>query len=154
VIFLENEIAYGHEHEVPDSELSNKGCLLEIGKAAVIREGKDVTITAFSLQLMDALNAADLLSCKGIEAEVIDLRTLRPLHTETVINSIKKTNRLVSVEEGWPFAGIGAELSAAVMERGFDYLDAPVVRVTGKDVPLRYAANLEKKSITASGRYI
>lgn len=147
VIFLENEIAYGHEHEVSDSELSNKDYLLKIGKAAIVREGKDVTITAFSLKLIDALNAADLLSGQGIEAEVIDLRTLRPLDTETIINSIKKTNRLVSVEEGWPFAGIGAELSAVVMEQGFDYLDAPVVRITGKDVPLPYAANLEKKAL-------
>ncbi|MGL9733086.1 MAG: pyruvate dehydrogenase complex E1 component subunit beta [Wolbachia sp.] len=147
VIFLENEIAYGHEHEVYNSELSNKDYLLEIGKAAVIRKGNDVTITAFSLQLMDVLNAADLLYSKGVEAEVIDLRTLRPLDIETVINSIKKTNRLVSVEGGWPFAGIGAELSAAIMEQGFDYLDAPVVRVTGKDVPLPYAANLEKKAL-------
>ncbi|MDG7055923.1 MAG: pyruvate dehydrogenase complex E1 component subunit beta [Wolbachia endosymbiont of Meromenopon meropis] len=147
VIFLENEIAYGHEYEVSDSELSNKDYLLEIGKAAVIRKGTDVTITAFSLQLIDVLNAADLLSTKGIEAEVIDLRTLRPIDIETIINSIKKTNRLVSVEEGWPFAGISAELSAIIMEYGFDYLDAPVVRVTGKDVPLPYAANLEKKAL-------
>ncbi|WP_168464318.1 pyruvate dehydrogenase complex E1 component subunit beta [Wolbachia endosymbiont of Ctenocephalides felis wCfeT] len=147
VIFLENEIAYGHEHEISDSELSNKDYLIEIGKAEVIREGKDVTITAFSLKIMDALSAAELLASEGIEAEVIDLKTLRPLDTETVINSVKKTNRLVSVEEGWPFAGIGAELSAVVMEQGFDYLDAPVVRVTGKDVPLPYAANLEKKAL-------
>ncbi len=147
VIFLENEIAYGHKHNVSDYELSNKDYLLEIGKAAVIRKGKDVTITAFSLKLVDALNAADLLLNEGIEAEVIDLRTLRPFDTETVINSIKKTNKLVSIEEGWPFAGVGAELSAIIMEHGFDYLDAPVVRVTGKDVPLPYAANLEKKAL-------
>lgn len=147
VIFLENEIAYGHEHEVPDSQLSDKDYLLEIGKAAVIREGKDVTITAFSLQLMHALDAASLLADEGIEAEVIDLRTLRPFDIETIINSIKKTNRLVSVEEGWPFAGIGAELSAVVMEHGFDHLDAPVMRVTGKDLPLPYAANLEKGAL-------
>ncbi|QKX01701.1 pyruvate dehydrogenase complex E1 component subunit beta [Wolbachia endosymbiont of Cruorifilaria tuberocauda] len=147
VIFLENEIAYGHEHEVSDSELSNKDYLLKIGKAAIIRRGKDVTITAFSLKLVDALNAADLLLNEGIEAEVIDLRTLRPLDTKTIINSIKKTNKLVSVEEGWPFAGIGAELSAIIMEHGFDYLDAPIARVASKDVPLPYAANLEKKAL-------
>ncbi|MDN5248164.1 PREDICTED: pyruvate dehydrogenase E1 component subunit beta-like [Rhagoletis zephyria] len=147
VIFLENEIAYGHEHEVPENQLSDKDYLLEIGKASVVRKGKDVTITAFSLPLMHALTAADSLANEGIEAEVIDLRTLRPLDIETIINSVKKTNRLVSVEEGWPFAGIGAELSAIVMEYGFDYLDAPVVRVTGKDVPLPYAANLEKKAL-------
>lgn len=147
VIFLENEIAYGHEHEIPDDQLLNKEYLLEIGKAGVIREGKDVTITAFSLQVIYALNAADLLAREGIEAEVVDLRTLRPLDNDTIINSLKKTNRLVSVEEGWPFAGIGAELSAIVMEHGFDYLDAPVIRVTGKDVPLPYAANLEKESL-------
>ncbi|QKX01124.1 pyruvate dehydrogenase complex E1 component subunit beta [Wolbachia endosymbiont of Dipetalonema caudispina] len=147
VIFLENEIAYGHEHEISDSELLNKDYLLEIGKAAIIRVGKDVTVTAFSLKLMYALNAADLLSSEGIEVEVIDLRTLRPLDIETVINSVKKTNKLVSIEEGWPFAGVGAELSAIVMEYGFDYLDAPVVRVTGKDIPLPYAANLEKKAL-------
>ncbi|WFW29461.1 MAG: pyruvate dehydrogenase complex E1 component subunit beta [Wolbachia endosymbiont of Menacanthus eurysternus] len=147
VIFLENEISYGHKHEVSDSELSDKDYLLEIGKATVIRKGNDVTITAFSLQLMDALNAAELLSKNGIEAEVIDLKSLRPLDIETIINSIKKTNRLVSVEGGWPFAGIGAELSAAVMEQGFDYLDAPVARVTSKDVPIPYAANLEKEAL-------
>ncbi|MCV3769284.1 MAG: pyruvate dehydrogenase complex E1 component subunit beta [Wolbachia pipientis] len=147
VIFLENEIAYGHEHEISDSELLNKDYLLEIGKAAIIRVGKDVTVTAFSLKLMHALNAADLLSSEGIEVEVIDLRTLRPLDIKTVINSVKKTNKLVSIEEGWPFAGVGAELSAIVMEYGFDYLDAPVVRVTGKDIPIPYAANLEKKAL-------
>ncbi|MBV0899625.1 MAG: pyruvate dehydrogenase complex E1 component subunit beta [Wolbachia endosymbiont of Fragariocoptes setiger] len=147
IVFLENEIAYGHEHEIPDSELSNKNYLSEIGKAAVVREGKDVTITAFSLQVMHALNAADILTKYNIDAEVIDLRTLRPLDVATIINSVKKTNRLVSIEEGWPFAGIGAELSAIIMEHGFDYLDSPVIRITGKDVPLPYAVNLEEKAL-------
>ena len=147
IVFLENEIAYGHEHEIPDSELNNKNYLLEIGKAAVVREGKDITITAFSLQVMHALNAANILTKYDIDAEVIDLRTLRPLDIDTIINSVKKTNRLVSVEEGWPFAGIGAELSAIIMEHGFDYLDSPVIRVTGKDIPLPYAVNLEEKAL-------
>ncbi len=147
VIFLENEIAYGHEHEVPDYQLADRNYSLEIGKAAILREGKDVTITAFSLQLLHALNAAELLSKEGIDAEVIDLRTLRPLDTNTIMSSVKKTNRLVNVEEGWPFAGIGSAISAIIMERNFDDLDAPVVRVTGKDVPLPYAANLEKKAL-------
>ncbi|OEY87057.1 pyruvate dehydrogenase [Wolbachia pipientis] len=147
VIFLENEIAYGHEHEVDDYQLSDQDYLLEIGKAAVLKEGKDVTITAFSLQVMYALNAAELLSKENIEAEVIDLRTLRPLDIDTLMNSVKKTNRLVSVEEGWPFAGIGSELSAMIMEHSFDDLDAPVMRVTGKDVPLPYAVNLEREAL-------
>ncbi|WP_333023228.1 pyruvate dehydrogenase complex E1 component subunit beta [Wolbachia endosymbiont of Pentidionis agamae] len=147
VVFLENEIAYGHEHDVSDHELSNKNYLMEIGKAAVVRKGKDVTITAFSLKLLDALEAADLLVNEGIDAEVVDLRTLSPLDTETIISSIKKTNRLVSIEEGWPFAGIGSELSALIMAQGFDYLDAPVMRITAKNVPLPYSIDLEKKAL-------
>lgn len=142
VVFLENEIIYGHSHEVPDD--INDDYIVEIGKANVIREGSDVTIIAFSLPVKHALDAAELLTAEGISAEVIDLRTLRPLDIDTIITSVQKTNRVVSVEEGWHFSGIGAEISATIMERAFDYLDAPVVRVTGKDVPLPYALNLEK----------
>lgn len=139
VIFLENEIVYGHKHEVPDGDH-----IVEIGKANVVRQGKDVTITAFSLQVQFAMDAAAILAKEGIDAEVIDLRTLRPLDTETIIKSVKKTNRIVAVEEGWPFAGIASEIMAVVMESAFDELDAPPTRVTGKDIPLPYAANLEK----------
>ncbi len=143
VIFLENEVAYGHKHDVPD----NDDHLVPIGKANVIREGTDVTITAFSLQVKTALEAADKLAEEGISAEVIDLRTLRPLDTDTIIESLQKTHRLVSVEEGWPCGGMGAEISAIIMEKAFDELDAPVLRVTGKDVPLPYASNLERMSL-------
>lgn len=145
VIFLENEILYGHAHEIPEG-LDNDH-IVEIGKAKIIREGNDVTITAFSLQVKNALEAAALLENEGISAEVIDLRTLRPLDKETIISSVQKTNRLICVEEGWPFAGISSEISAIVMEEAFDYLDAPVLRVTGLDVPLPYAANLEKLAL-------
>lgn len=139
VIFLEHEILYGNKQEVPDAE----DHIVEIGKAAVLREGTDVTITAFSLPVKYALEAAEKLAAEGISAEVIDLRTLRPLDKETIFKSLRKTHRLVSVEEGWPYSGIGAEISALIMEEAFDLLDAPVLRVTGKDIPLPYAANLE-----------
>lgn len=145
VVFLENEILYGHAHEV--GEDFDTDYVVPIGKAAIIREGSDVTITAFSLQVKTALDAAEKLAEIGIDAEVIDLRTLRPLDTETIVNSVKKTNRIVAVEESWPFAGMGAEIAAQIMEHAFDYLDAPVKRVTGKDVPLPYAANLERMAI-------
>lgn len=143
VIFLENEMVYGHSFDVPDDE----DYTVKIGKAAVLRKGKDVTITAFSIQVGLALQAAEQLAAIGIDAEVIDLRTIRPLDTETIIHSVHKTNRLVSIEESWPFAGIGSELSAVVMEEAFDDLDAPVVRVAAEDVPLPYAANLEKLAL-------
>jgi pyruvate dehydrogenase E1 component beta subunit len=143
VVFLENEILYGHSFDVP----TDPDFILPIGKAKVLRRGKDVTITAFSLMCAHALAAAERLAQEGIDAEVIDLRTIRPLDVETIVASVAKTNRLVSVEEGWPFAGIGAELSAQMMENAFDHLDAPVIRVTGKDVPLPYAANLEKLAL-------
>jgi pyruvate dehydrogenase E1 component beta subunit len=143
VIFLENEILYGHVHEVDSGEDD----IVEIGKARIAREGTDVTITAFSLQVKHALEAAEQLEAEGISAEIIDLRTLRPLDTGAIIESVKKTNRIVSVEEGWPTAGIGAEIAAIVMEQAFDYLDAPVTRVAGKDIPLPYAANLERLSL-------
>lgn len=145
VIFLENEMLYGNSYDVPEN--INDDYVLEIGKAEVLREGTDVTIAAFSLPVKHALEAAEILAGEGISAEVIDLRTIRPLDKDTVIASVKKTSRLVSVEEGWPFAGIGAELAAIVMEEAFDYLDAPVMRVAGVDVPLPYAANLEKLAL-------
>src|SRR5579883_3464774 len=143
VIFLENEILYGQQFEVPD----DPDFILPIGKAKIERPGKDVTITAFSIMVGKALQAAEELAKHGIEAEVINLRSLRPFDTETIVTSIKKTNRLVSVEEGWPFAGIGAELAAQMMDHAFDWLDAPVKRVAGLDIPLPYAANLEKMAL-------
>ena len=143
VIFLENEILYGQSFDVPD----DPDFVLPIGKARIERAGKDVTIVAFSIMVGKALHAAEELAKQGIDAEVINLRSLRPFDTETIVNSVKKTNRLVSVEEGWPFAGIGAELAAQMMEHAFDWLDAPVKRVAGLDVPLPYAANLEKMAL-------
>jgi pyruvate dehydrogenase E1 component beta subunit len=147
IIFLENEILYGHTHEVGD-EVMLEDYLVEIGKANVIRPGNDATIVSFSLQVKLALDAAQVLASEhGIDAEVIDLRTLRPLDLPTILASLEKTNRLVVLEEGWPYAGIGSEICAQVMEHGFDLLDAPVLRVTGKDVPLPYAANLERLAL-------
>jgi pyruvate dehydrogenase E1 component beta subunit len=146
VIFLENEILYGQSFEVPDDE----DHLVPIGKARVVRPGRDVTIAAFSIMVTKALEAAEQLAAEGIEAEVIDLRTLRPLDSATIVESVKKTNRLVSAEEGWPFAGIGSELAAQMMELAFDWLDAPVKRVCGVDVPMPYAANLERLALPQS----
>tara|TARA_Y100001934_G_C12362595_1_gene781592 strand:+ start:39 stop:605 length:567 start_codon:yes stop_codon:yes gene_type:complete len=143
VIFLENELLYGQPFDVPDIA----DWTVPIGKAKVIREGKDVTITAFSIMVRHALEAADELLSHGIDAEVIDLRTLRPLDIETIVNSVRKTNRIVSAEEGWPVAGMGSEISAIMMEHAFDWLDAPVSRVCAADVPLPYAANLEKLAL-------
>jgi pyruvate dehydrogenase E1 component beta subunit len=143
VVFLENEILYGRSFPVP----TDPDFLVPIGRARVVRAGQHVTITAFSLMVDHALKAAEQLASEGIEAEVIDLRTIRPLDTETIVESVKRTNRLVSVEEGWPFAGIGSELSAVMMEQAFDWLDAPVIRVAGVDVPLPYAANLERLAL-------
>jgi pyruvate dehydrogenase E1 component beta subunit len=143
VIVLENEILYGHSSEVPVAE----DFILPIGKAKVERVGKHVTIVAFSLMVDFSLKAAEALAKDGIEAEVINLRSIRPLDTATIVESVKKTNRLVSVEEGWPFAGIGSEIAALAMEQCFDWLDAPVVRVHGADVPMPYAANLEKLAL-------
>ncbi len=150
IIFLENEILYGHSFEVPEE----KDLLVDIGKAAVVREGNDITITAFSITMKAALEAADELEKEGISAEVIDLRTLRPLDKETIVESVKKTSRIISVEEGWPYAGIGSEIAAVIMEEAFDYLDAPVARVTGKDVPLPYAVNLEKLALPQTSEII
>ena len=143
VIFLENEMLYGQQFDVPD----DPDFVLPIGKAKIERAGKDVTITAFSLMVGKALQAADELAKQGIDAEVINLRSIRPFDTETIVASVKKTNHLVSVVEGWPFAGIGSELAALMMEHAFDYLDAPVKRVAGLDIPLPYAANLEKMAL-------
>lgn len=143
VIFLENEILYGNSFEVENLD----DHLVEIGKAKIVREGSDVTIVTFSIQVKNALEAAKYLENEGISVEVIDLRTIRPLDKDAIINSVKKTSRLVTVEEGWAFAGVGASISAIVMEEAFDYLDAPVIRVTGLDVPLPYAANLEKLAL-------
>ena len=148
VIFLENEILYGQSFEVPTDE----GFTVPIGRAKVVRSGEDVTITAFSMMVGRALEAAEMLSAEGIEAEVIDLRTIRPLDTETIVESVKRTNRIVSVEEGWPYAGIGAEIGMRMMEEAFDYLDAPVLRVTGEDVPMPYAANLEALALPQADR--
>ena len=143
IVFLENEMLYGQTFEVPQID----DHVLPIGKAKILREGKDVTITAFSLMVGHAMEAAKALEEVGISTEVIDLRTIRPLDVETIVNSVKKTNRLVSIEEGWPQSGIGSEMAALMMEHAFDYLDAPVVRVTGKDVPMPYAANLERLAL-------
>jgi pyruvate dehydrogenase E1 component beta subunit len=150
VIFLENEILYGQSFDVPE----DPDFILPIGKAKIERAGKDVTIVAFSIMVGKALQAAEELAKQGIDAEVINLRSLRPFDTETIVNSVKKTNRLVSVEEGWPFAGIGSELSALMMEHAFDWLDAPVKRVAGLDVPLPYAANLEKMALPQSSNIV
>lgn len=142
VIFLENEILYGHNFEV-EEEIKP----IEIGKAKIVRNGIDVTIVTFSLQVGMALEAAEILASQGINAEIIDLRTIRPLDEQTIIESVVKTNRLVVVEEGWFFAGIGATISSIIMQKAFDYLDAPVEIISGKDVPLPYAENLEKMSL-------
>ena len=143
VVFLENEILYGQSFDVPRGE----EVLVRIGRARIARPGADVTIAAFSIAVGHALEAAAALAGEGIDAEVVDLRTLRPLDTATLVNSVRKTNRLVSVEEGWPVAGIGSELAAVMMEQAFDWLDAPVARVCAADVPLPYAANLERLAL-------
>ena len=139
VVVLENEIMYGQSFEVP----SDEDYVIPIGRAKIEREGKDVTIVAYSIMVGKALKAAEVLAAEGIDAEVINLRTIRPLDRWTIIESVKKTNRLVCVEEDWPFAGVNAEIAALVMEQAFDYLDAPVKRVNAADVPLPYAAGLE-----------
>ena len=143
VIFLENEMLYGHSGEVPKLD----DYVIPIGKARIVRSGKDVTLISWSNGMTYALKAADELAKEGIEAEVIDLRTLRPMDTETIVASVKKTGRAVTVEEGWQQSGVGAEIAARIMEHAFDYLDAPVMRVSGKDVPMPYAANLEKLAL-------
>ena len=143
VIFLENEIMYGKSFALP----ADPDFILPIGRARIERPGRHVTITAFSLMVGVALEAAEMLAGEGIEAEVINLRTLRPLDTATIVESVRKTNRLVSVEEGWPVCGVGSELAAVMIEQAFDHLDAPVARVAGVDVPMPYAANLEAMAV-------
>jgi pyruvate dehydrogenase E1 component beta subunit len=143
IMFLENEILYGQSFPVPKLD----DYVVPIGKAKVVRAGGDVTLVAWSMGMNYALKAAEMLANDGIEAEVIDLRTLKPMDIETIIASVKKTGRLVTVEEGWRQSGVGAEIAASVMEQAFDWLDAPVMRVTGKDVPMPYAANLEKLAL-------
>ncbi|CAA9272941.1 MAG: Pyruvate dehydrogenase E1 component beta subunit [uncultured Craurococcus sp.] len=143
VIVLENEILYGHTFDCPVAD----DFIVPIGKAKVERAGKDVTIVAYSIAVTWAMQAAEEMAKQGIEAEVINLRSIRPLDAETIAQSVRKTNRLVTVEEGWPYANIGVEIAMQVMEAAFDYLDAPPVRVCGKDVPMPYAANLEKLAL-------
>jgi len=143
VVFLENELLYGESYDVPDLD----DYVLPIGKARIMREGTDVTIVSYSIAVRESLRAADALAEKGISAEVIDLRTIRPLDMDTVIESVKKTNRIVVAEEGWPQFSVASEVSARLMEDAFDWLDAPVTRVHNKDIPMPYAANLEKLTV-------
>jgi len=150
VVFLENEILYGHSSPVPKLD----DFVLSIGKAHIARPGNDVTIVAWSMGMSYALQAADALAKDGIDAEVIDLRTLKPMDIDTIVESVKKTARCVTVEEGWKQSGVGAEIAAQLMENAFDYLDAPVTRVTGKDVPMPYAANLEKLALPSVAEVI
>ena len=150
VIFMENEILYGRTFDVPDMD----DFTVPFGKARVWRQGTDVTIVSFGIGMQYALEAADKLAADRISAEVIDLRTLRPIDYDTVIASVMKTNRCVTVEEGWPVGSIGNHLSATIMERAFDYLDAPVINCTGKDVPMPYAANLEKHALVTTDEVI
>ena len=146
VIFLENEITYGYEFEYKESDLEN----IEIGKAKIVREGKDITFTAFSICVEKALQAADILAKYNIDVEVIDLMTLRPLDKQTIISSVKKTNRILNIEEGFGTCGIGSEIISIVCKEAFDFLDAEPVRISGKDVPLPYAANLEKLALPST----
>jgi len=148
VVFLENELVYGRSFDVPDVE----DYVLPIGKARIVREGKDVTIVSYSIGVGLALQAAETLAGEGIDAEVIDLRTLRPLDRQTILTSLAKTNRLIVAEEGWPTCSIASEVIAVCMEEGFDHLDAPVLRVCNEDVPLPYAANLEKLALIDAAR--
>ena len=150
VVFLENELVYGRSFDVPDID----DWVLPIGQARIMREGSDVTIVSYSIAVGLALEAAEELAGEGIEAEVIDLRTLRPLDKRTVLESLKKTNRLIVAEEGWPTCSIASEIIAICMDEGFDDLDAPVLRVTNEDVPLPYAANLEKLALLDSARIV
>ncbi|MEJ7935641.1 pyruvate dehydrogenase complex E1 component subunit beta [Sphingobium sp. AN558] len=150
VVFLENELVYGRSFDVPKVD----DFVLPIGKGRIVREGADVTLVSYSIGIGVALEAAEALAAEGIEAEVVDLRTLRPLDTATVLESLKKTNRMVVVEEGWPVCSIASEIAAVVMEHGFDDLDAPVLRVTNEDVPMPYAANLEKAALVDAARVV
>ena len=150
VIFLENEILYGRSFDVPDVE----DYVVPFGKARIWRKGEDITIVSFGIGMQYALKAAEKLAADGIEAEVIDLRTIRPIDYETLIQSVSKTNRCITVEEGFPIASIGNHLSAYIMEHAFDYLDAPVINCSGKDVPMPYAANLEKLALVTTDEVV
>ncbi|SDW28860.1 pyruvate dehydrogenase E1 component beta subunit [Ruegeria halocynthiae] len=150
VVFLENEILYGRSFDVPQVD----DLTVPLGKARIWREGSDVTIVSFGIGMQFALEAADKLAEDGISAEVIDLRTIRPMDTGAIINSVMKTNRLVTVEEGWPQGSVGSYISSVVMQEAFDYLDAPVITLTGKDVPMPYAANLEKLALVTTDEVI
>jgi pyruvate dehydrogenase E1 component beta subunit len=150
VVFLENEIMYGKAFDVPDVD----DFTVPFGKARIWREGSDVTIVSFGIGMTYALQAAEKLAEEGIEAEVIDLRTLRPMDTASIIKSVMKTNRCVTVEEGWPQGSVGNYISSVIMQEAFDYLDAPVINCTGKDVPMPYAANLEKLALVTTDEVI
>ena len=150
IIFLENEILYGRSFEVPATE----DFTIPFGKAKIERAGTDVTIVSFGIGVTYALDAAEKLSLDGISAEVINLRTLRPMDTATILESVKKTNRCVTVEEGWPQGSVGNYISSVIMQQAFDYLDAPVINCTGKDVPMPYAANLEKLALVTTADVI
>ena len=150
VVFLENELLYGQSFEVPELD----DYAIPFGKARIWQKGDDVTIVSFGIGMKYALEAAEVLAGEGISAEVIDLRTLRPMDTKTVIESVKKTNRCITVEEGWPTPSIGSYLSATIMKEAFDYLDAPVLNLTGKDVPMPYAANLEKLALVTTNEVV
>jgi pyruvate dehydrogenase E1 component beta subunit len=150
VVFLENEIMYGQSFEVPDLP----DFTIPFGKARIWREGSDATIVSFGIGMRYALEAADVLATDGISVEVIDLRTLRPLDYDTVLASIQKTNRCVCVEEGFPVASMSDHLASTIMQRAFDYLDAPVITCTGKDVPMPYAANLEKLALVTTAEVV
>lgn len=151
VVFLENELMYGRSFPAPEGD----DFVLPIGKAKIMREGSDVTVVSFSKPLDYVLEAANVIKEQyNKDVEVINLRTLRPLDTDTIVESLKKTNRLVTVEEGWPYEGIGSEIAAQIMEHAFDYLDAPVIRVTGEDVPMPYAANLEKLALPSTEKVV
>ena len=143
VIFLENELLYGERFEFPSQEDE----LVDIGKAKIVKEGNDLTIVTFSIMVGKCLEASKILSEKGVDAEVIDLRTIKPLDHDLIIQSVKKTNKLITCEEGFPFAGVGSEIISIVQEKAFDWLDAPIKRLTGQDVPLPYAENLEKLAL-------
>ena len=150
VVFLENELVYGRNFSVPEGDEH----IVPIGKASVVREGRDVTIVSYSIGVGFALDAAEILFENGIEAEVIDLRPLRPLDKETVLTSLSKTNRVIVAEEGWPTCSISSEVAAICMEEGFDDLDAPVTRVCNEDVPLPYAANLETLALVNANKIV
>jgi pyruvate dehydrogenase E1 component beta subunit len=143
IVFLENEILYGQSFDVPKMD----DFVLPIGKARIHKEGKDATIVSFGIGMTYAVKAAEALAGDGIDVEIIDLRTIRPMDLDTVIASVKKTNRLVTVEEGYPQSSVGTEIATRVMQQAFDYLDAPVLTIAGKDVPMPYAANLEKLAL-------